>query len=190
LSRPLEAKADRSFKAQTLQPKEKTYVFELRDQPWAKVFERYSEITELPFVSNHRLQGKANFIPPEGKREYTLTEITDLLSEMLFAKKYIFAVRESSFTVLPAGEEVCGRVALIRVKDLGKRGKMELGSMILRLTTLKAKELGPEVKKMMAPFGRVVVLEKSNTLCLFDTVGNLRRVHQMIKAREVRQTGK
>jgi hypothetical protein len=130
-------------------------------------------------------------MPPRGKRKYTLGDITDLLSEMLLAEKYILIVRKTSFTVRPTNEEVGpGRRMPCRLDDLKNRGKTEWLLVVLPLTTLKARDLVPEIKKMMGPLGKVGVLEKANELLLADTVGSLRRIHQKVNEMKVREAEK
>lgn len=63
-------------------------------------------------------------------------------------------------------------------------------SLVLPLKTLVAKDLGPDIEKLRGPFGRVVVLEKSNQFLLLDTAGNLREILQIIQDLEGRATEK
>ena len=53
--------------------------------------------------------------------------------------------------------------------------------MEIRFKTLRARDFGREVKKLMGPFGEVIVLEKANQLILQDTAGNLRRICDILK---------
>jgi type II secretory pathway component GspD/PulD (secretin) len=166
-------------------PAEKTIAFELRDKPWASVFEWYSEVSGLAFAGSHKPTGTATFIPAKGKGKFTLAEITDILNEMLLTQKYILIRRDATFTVLPGDEKVDPiLVPRVRLDDLAKRGKTELVSVLLPLTVLKAKDSAPEIKKLMGTFGDIVVLDKPNQFVLQDTAGNLRQIQQMIKDME------
>jgi hypothetical protein len=170
------------------QPEEKRYAFEMNAVPWAEVFKWYSEQSGLPFVGESRPTGTFTFNPPKGKR-YTLEEITDILNESLLDKKYILVRRAATFTVLPADEKIDPTLLpRVRPEDLGKRGRTELVTTVLQLTKLNAKELAPDVKKLLGPFGEVVVFEKGNQLILTDTAGNLRQVWQTIKDIEGNKT--
>jgi RNA polymerase sigma factor (sigma-70 family) len=178
-------------KAETPGPQEKRREFEMREQPWAKVFEWYSNQTGLGYVGTVKPTGTFTFIPPRGKRTYTLAEITDILNEALLARKYLLLRRTATFTVLPADEKVDPTlVPRVRLGDLEKRGRTELVSVVLPLTRVRAKEVGGDVKKMLGPFGEVVVVEKGNLLLLQDTAGNLRRITQTIKDMETREAEK
>jgi len=67
-------------------PIEGTFEFEFKDLPWDKVLERYSSISRLAFAGNYIPGGTATFIPPKGKRQYTVREITDIINEMLLSR--------------------------------------------------------------------------------------------------------
>jgi RNA polymerase sigma factor (sigma-70 family) len=178
-------------KTETPRPQEKRHEFEMREQPWAKVFEWYSNQTGLGYVGTSKPTGTFTFIPPRGKRTYTLAEITDILNEALLERKYLLIRRTVTFTVLPADEKVDPTlVPRVRVGDLEKRGRTELVSVVLPLTRVRAKEIGGDVKKMLGPFGAIVVVEKGNLLLLQDTAGNLRRITQTIKDLETREAEK
>jgi RNA polymerase sigma factor (sigma-70 family) len=167
--------------AETPQPEEKRFAFAMNAVPWTKVFQWYTDQTGLPYVGESRPTGTFTFSPPQGKR-YTLEEITDILNESLLEKKYILVRRAATFTVLPADEKIDPTLLpRVRPEDLGKRGRTELVTTVLRPTALSAKEIAPDVKKLLGPFGDVVVFEKCNQLILTDTAGNLRQVWQTIK---------
>jgi hypothetical protein len=167
-------------------PVDMTYDFEMASQPWAKVLERYSEISGLPYIGTQRPAGNFTFVPPKNKK-YTLAEITDLLTEALLAQKYILVRRDASFTVLPADEKIDpALLPRVRLDDLAKRGKTEMVTVVVPLTTLKARDIGPDVKKLLGLFGQVTVLEKLNQLIIQDTAGNVREIYQVIQDLEAR----
>jgi RNA polymerase sigma factor (sigma-70 family) len=181
----------RPDKAETPKAEEKRYEFEMREQPWAKVFKWYADNTGLAHAGNVRLAGSFTFIPPGDKRKYTLEEITDILNEALLAQQYLLVRRTATFTLLPADEKVDPTlVPRVSLGDLEKRGRTALVSVELPLTSVSAKDLGADVKKMLGPFGDVVVLEKGNRLILQDTAGNLRRIAGTIKDIETQEAEK
>src|SRR5204863_460157 len=87
-------------------PEAKKYAFDMRDKPWASVFEWYTDLSGLPFVGTVKPTGTFSFVPVPGKRQYTLEEITDFLNEALLAQQYLLLRRAASFTVLSAGEKI------------------------------------------------------------------------------------
>jgi RNA polymerase sigma factor (sigma-70 family) len=168
---------------------EKRFTFEVHDQPWNKVLEWYAEASGLPLVSAVVPKGTVTFIPPKDKRDFTLSEITDFLNEMLLSQKYILLRRPASFTLLAADEKVeSAQVPRVAIDDIAKRGKTELVSVVLPLTNITAKEIAPDVKKLLSAFGDVVVLEKANQLVVLDTARNLQHIRQLIIDTEKRQS--
>jgi RNA polymerase sigma factor (sigma-70 family) len=173
-------------KPDTPKPGEKRYELEARDRPWNQVFEWYAEISGLAFVGSSKPPGTFTFIPPQGKRQYTLVEITDLLNEALLAQKFILIRRTSTFTVLPADEKIDpSLVPRVGFDELGKRAKTDLVSVELPLNSVRAEKVAPDVKKMLGPFGDVVVLETGNRLILQDTAGTLGRIIRTVSDIEI-----
>ena len=178
-------------KPDTPKTEEKLYELAMKDQPWAKVFEWYADISGLPFVGTSKPTGAFTYIPPKGKGKLSLVQITDALNEALMAKKYVLVRRTASFTVLPADETIdVTLVPRVRLEDLDKRGKTELVLVVMTLASQNAKDLAPDVRKIMSPFGQATVLNTPNLLVLLDTAGNLRHVCQMIKDIEARDAEK
>ena len=79
-------------------------------------------------------------------------------------QQYVLIRRPQFFAIVPASDP--GPLDRVSVKDLDKRGKTELVTVVLSLKKLNAEDLGPEVQKMMGPFGKVRVVEKANQLLL------------------------
>jgi hypothetical protein len=169
----------------------KTYPFEMRDKPWAQVLEWYGDISGLPFAANVKPPGTFTFLPARGKRQYTLPEITDILNEALLAQKYILVRRPASFTLLPADEKIdAALVPRVRLDDLDKRGRTELVAVVLPLAALSAEDVGPDVRKLLGPFGDVVVVTRANQLIVRDTAGNVRLIREAIQDMEAREARK
>jgi type II secretory pathway component GspD/PulD (secretin) len=169
----------------------KTYQFEFRNKPWSNILEWLGEQAGLPVICSSLPTGTFTFIPPRIKPKYSLVEIIDILNEELLNQKYILIRREATFTILPADEKMDPTLLpRVRLDELEKRGRTELVTVVLPLTTRNAKDLGPDVKKMLGAFGNVIILEKFNQLILQDTAGNLLRIYQAIKELEAREPEK
>jgi len=181
------SKSDKSAdKPDTPKADEKTYAFEMRDKPWAAVFEWYAETTGLAYIGSWKPAGTMTFLPPKGKK-YTIPEITDIINEALLGQKGLLVRRDTTFTVLPAdGKFDPILVPRVRLQDLATRGRTELVSVVLPVTGFKAKVIAPEIKQLLGTFGQIVVLENANELVLQDTAGNLRQIQQMYKEMEER----
>jgi hypothetical protein len=166
---------------------EKTYSIECRHWPWNQVLEWLNDQTGMPVTPvEARLAGTFTFIPPRGK-QYTLAEIIDILNESLMQQKHILIRRERQFTILPADQIDPLLVPRVRIEDLEQRGSTELVSVVVPLKALAAGDIAPEIKKMLGPFGEVIVISQGNRLLLRDTAGNLRRIHQLIRELESSQ---
>jgi type II secretory pathway component GspD/PulD (secretin) len=156
--------------------------FEFENKPWSAVFAWLSDETGLPVVTSFKPTGSFTFIPPNG-RKYTISEIIDILNESLLVQKYLLIRRQGSFALLPADEKP-ENVPLVRVEDLKDYGNSELVSVIIPLRMLDAEDVAPEVKKLLGPFGSVVVLKKAGSLLVEDTAGQIRRVLGVLQAVE------
>jgi len=187
---PEKAKAKPPEKAK---PAEKRYSFSMNQQPWAEVFDWLSAQTGLGFVSPFRPTGTFTFSPPvvDGAvKQYTISEVFDILNEALQAgnPKYLLVRRDKTFGLLAPDEKIDPTlVPRVEVSDLGKRGKRELVRVVVPLMTLPARDLAPDVKKMLGPFGEVVALDKANQLLVLDTAGNLLEILQMAQDAEIRE---
>jgi RNA polymerase sigma factor (sigma-70 family) len=191
-----EKSADKPDKPDAPKADEKTYAFEMRDKPWAAVFEWYAEASGLGYTGTFKPTGTFTFISPKGKK-YTLADITDIINEALLSQKFLLVRRDTTFSLLPADEKPDPiLVPRIRLDELPKRGKTELVSVVLPMTRFKAKDVAPEIKNLLGTFGEVVVLERANQLVLQDLAGNLRQVRQTLKemediyAEQIRQSQK
>src|SRR5262249_40177572 len=122
-------------------------------------------------------------------REYTLPEIIDILNDVLLPHKLVLVRRESMFTIMPIDERIDPSILpRVRIEDLPERGRTEYVQVAYQLKTLKAKEVVPDVKKILGQFGEVTALSMSNQLILQDTAGNLRKVIEFVMAIEAKQT--
>ncbi|HZY83886.1 MAG TPA: secretin N-terminal domain-containing protein, partial [Gemmataceae bacterium] len=145
-----------------------------QNQLWKKVLEWLAEEARLPVVAQQIPTGTFTCVSPPG-RTYSLAEVIDLMNEGLTASRFRLHRGPASVVLLPADERPDpGLVATVRPEDLAARGRTEVVRVVLSLKTLQAKDLVPEVKKLLGPFGEVGTL--ANRLVLQDTVQNLRQV--------------
>lgn len=168
---------------------EKTFTFEMRDKPWASVFEWLRDHSDLPVVYNDKPQGTFNFIPRANKK-YTIAEIMDILNEGLLSQNRILIRRDQSFLLAVANEKVDPQlIPRISVEDLAKRGNTELVSVVVPLKSLVAENLLPAVKEMIGPHGKVVAVDAINQLIIQDSAGNLKTILKTIHSYENNDKG-
>jgi hypothetical protein len=165
-------------------PPGKPGAFEFRDVPWGRVFEWLTDRTGLPVVigADSRPTGTFTFVPPRTDHTFGIPEVIDILNDALLAQKYLLLRGEHSFRLIPADEKVDpSLVPRVRPDELEQRGRTELVSLVVPLKAASADEIAPDVKKMLGPFGEVVVLKRANELLLQDTAGNLRQVSKVLE---------
>jgi hypothetical protein len=160
----------------------RTFAIEMRAKPWFGIFEWLTDQTGMPFVSKiPPPPGTFNFIAKAGQR-FTLGELIDLLNDGLAAHRFVLLRSPTCFRLVPADEPIDkSLVAPIPLGELPERGHSEFVEIVLPLSSLNAEQYAYEVKKMMGPFGEVVVLRMANRLLMHDRAGSLRRIVALTK---------
>jgi mRNA-degrading endonuclease HigB of HigAB toxin-antitoxin module len=170
-------------------PKPKTLPFKMQNVPWSEVMEWYAKESGLKasYTVKPLLEGRFNFIPPDGK-EYTLTEITDIINEGLMQQHYLLIPRrkDKSFTIFPADERIDPSLATeVKIDELKDLGKMELVLVTIPLPAdMKAKMWAPMLYKMSSQFGIITWYDQTNTLNVIDLVVRVQRIVQTVAGRE------
>jgi uncharacterized protein (TIGR03067 family) len=164
--------------------KEKRFPFAFKNAKWSEVFEYLTDQTGLPFVGVNVPKGTFSFTPPEGKT-YTLSEILDIINEILLAdsdnKKWLMVLRTRSFGVIPADQKAePGMMAIVKIEDLPIIRNSEIVRILVKLEWASATDIEPIVEKMLGEYGRAITVEETNTLILTDRGGFLRPVARLI----------
>ena len=168
---------------------EPNLVFEMRDKPWAAVFEWLNEHSGLPVIYSNKPQGTFNFVPPKDKK-YSIPEIIDALNEGLLVHNFLLIRRDQSFLLVPATERIDpSLVPRVSEADLAKRGNTEMVSVVIPLRGLVAEDMTSEVKDLLGPFGKVVDLKTANQLVITDTARNLRLIVKTLRDIEENEKG-
>ncbi len=185
------AQANPRVRIPAMKPKvQERFVFEFRDAPWhgpGGVLEWLVEKTRLPVISTHKPTGTFTFNPPRGAngtpQRYTIPEIIDILNETLAKQERILLRKIASITILATDQPLpeSGLERLTTEEELAERGKTELASIRLRLTSLDAEAFAREAKDLLGPGGRVTALPSTNMLILRGRVGALRLTVKTIK---------
>jgi hypothetical protein len=83
---------------------EPTYVFDMRDKPWSKVFEWLADITGKPVLPGISMPtGTFSFINPKGQK-FTIPEIIDIINDTLQSHPSV-AEGDQSLSARPSGAE-------------------------------------------------------------------------------------
>jgi WD40 repeat protein len=163
---------------------EKRFTIEMRNLPWAKVFEYLSDVSKLPVTMTSKPAGTFTFVAPPGKKaSFTLTELIDLINEGLVTQKLLLVRQEKSFMVISPSDTIGpALIKPVKAADLNQHGKTELVSLVFAAGDFDVKSLENVVKKLLGPFGMCVARANDKTLYVRDTAGNVRRIHDALKA--------
>jgi RNA polymerase sigma factor (sigma-70 family) len=170
-------------------PKPRTLPFKMQNVPWSEVMDWYAKESGLraAYTVKPLLKGRFHFIPPAGK-EYTLTEITDIVNEGLVQRHYLLIPnrKAETFTIVPADEKVNPALAnWIKLDELKDRGNTELVEVTIPLPAdMKAKMWAPMLLKLLSQFGRITWDEQTNTLFVIDLAVRVRRIVQTVTGRD------
>ncbi|MBM3980196.1 MAG: hypothetical protein FJ304_07900 [Planctomycetes bacterium] len=155
---------------------ERTISFNFEKMGWDDVLDWYSKESGLTLITTVKPTGSLAFKPSKEKK-FTMGEVTDLLNEALTQQKFILIRRNMTFFIHPADEKIDPTmVPRITLDELPKRGKTEIVEVILPIKGMVVLDAQEELKRLLTPFGSMVPLEKSNSLLLRDTVGNILRI--------------
>jgi WD40 repeat protein len=164
---------------------DKKFTFSVNNKPWADVFAWLSDATGMAVVANYKPTGTLTFHGPRDKK-YTIPEILDIINEGLLSnsltQKYLLIRGERNLILLPAEEKVDpSLVPRLNVNELDKQGRTVLASVVVPLRNVKVEDVVAEVKKMLGPFGEVIPIGRANRLIIQDTVGNLKRILEILR---------
>lgn len=152
--------------------------FSFKGQPWPTVLEWLADVSDMSLEWEEAPAGYLDFTT---RGEYTPEQIRDLLNSVLLNK---------GFTLLRNGEVLIvanvrrldpGLVPRLRPDELEERGTFELARVFFDLDWLVAEEAAKEVTPLVNSFGKVTPLKATNRLDVLDTVGNLRRIRDLLQ---------
>jgi type II secretory pathway component GspD/PulD (secretin) len=164
---------------------QKRYAFEFRNKSWNSVFEWLSDATGVPYVGTITVPGTFTFINPRGptgeSKKYTIPEIVEIINDGLLQSKFIMIRRSTSFTVVPADEELPkDLLPQITREEIKDHGRNEVVIVTTQLKGLNAEDFAGEAKKILGHFGEVVPLPTTNQLMLQGKVEMLNRLFEII----------
>jgi general secretion pathway protein D len=182
---------------------QKTFAFEMRDQPWDKVLEWLGNNTGVPVVSPYKPQNTLNFFGTVKKSQYTIPEIIDLLNDALLSQttqKLQIVRRPTSILVVLADDPQAIDASLLPQLtldelDVGKPiseqryGRTELARVLFPLKSLSPADAQTDLKNYLSPFGKVTPVTRGNKVLVQDMVGNLRRVKAFLDEVDATATG-
>jgi hypothetical protein len=163
----------------------KVVSFEMRDKPWAQVFEWLSDETGLPVCRSIWPSGTFTYIAPKkgNLNNRTIADVLDIFNAALRSQQFAIVRQNRQFIIVP-GESGPVGPRLANVEELAKHPKTELVALVVPLNILQADICGPLLITRMSTSGEVYDLPAQNSLYLQDDVATLKRVVATIKNAE------
>jgi type II secretory pathway component GspD/PulD (secretin) len=170
-------------------PKPRGISFTMSDKPWKDVMTWYANETGLAFNSDTKPpDGTFAFTAPRDAktgqpRQYTISEITDLLNETLLAKGFVLIRSETTFRLWPASDKIDpALVRRVSVDDLKSLAVRDMVKVVMPLKSLVASEETIDIQRMMSKVGEVSAMPGQNALLMTDYAGSLWQIVEDLKA--------
>ncbi|MBN2025046.1 MAG: hypothetical protein JW809_19875 [Pirellulales bacterium] len=152
--------------------------FNFRYQPWADVLDWLAQQAGWSLVMDAPPPGTFNYTDD---REYTPTEMIDVLNGVLLTRGYTLVRRDRMLMVVNLEDGIPPNlVDTISVDELDKRGEFELVRVLFPLNKLSAEEAQAEISTLIGPQGSVVTLPKSRQILVTETAGRLRTIRRVL----------
>jgi hypothetical protein len=173
-AKPLEEKPEKSAAP------EPRLRFNFRFQRWVDVLQWVARQADLSLVLDAPPPGTFNY---SDARAYTPVEAIDLLNGVLLTKGYTLIRRERMLMLINLKDGIPeGFVPRLTMKELNKRGKFELVSVLFPLGRRSADEVNKEITPLLGPHGKSVSLPKTSQLLITDTAGIMKAIGTVIES--------
>lgn len=152
--------------------------FNFRFQPWVDVLSWFAEQSDLSLVLDAPPPGTFNYTD---SREYSPAQAIDLLNGILLTKGYTLIRRERMLQLIDLTDGIPEElVPRVEMDDLDDRGQFEIVRVVFPLEDRLASDVETEVKPLIGPHGKVVVLPKSKQIVITETAGKMQRLKMLI----------
>ncbi len=176
--RPLEPKSPADPLEFKVRPNAEGLVsFSFKGQTWPDVLEWLAGINGLNL---HWEEVPPGYLDLTTRGRYTPAEARDMINSVLLAKGYTMLVNGEILVVTNLKTLDVSLVPRITPQQLQERGTYELAWMLFDLDWLMADAVAEEIKPVLSPHGKVVASKTLNRLDVMDTVGNLRRIRDVL----------
>jgi type II secretory pathway component GspD/PulD (secretin) len=156
--------------------------FQFRYTPWKEVIDWFAQQSDFSLVTENYPTGTFNY---SDSRAYTPAQSLDLLNSVLLTKGYRLVRKERMLFLLSAEDQLPDTfVSRVDESELDKKGEFEIVQCMFQLNKITAEEAEAEIRKLVSPQGKVVVLPKARQLVVTETVGTLRQIRKNIQAIE------
>ncbi len=163
-------------------PKDAKLRFNFRFQPWEDVLDWLAEQADLSLQSTLVPEGTFNY---SDSREYTPTEAIDLINGVLLTQGYTLVRRGRLLTVINLEDEVPDvLVEFVPVEKIDTRGEFELIKTVFHLAKMEPTDAEQEIKQLLGPGRKMIVMPKSRQILVTETAGKLRTIRDVIESAE------
>ena len=163
-------------------PKDAKLRFNFRFQPWEDVLDWLAEQADLSLQSTLVPEGTFNY---SDSREYTPTEAIDLINGVLLTQGYTLVRRGRLLTVINLEDEVPDvLVEFVPVEKIDSRGEFELIKTVFHLAKMEPTDAEQEIKQLLGPGRKMIVMPKSRQILVTETAGKLRTIRDVIESAE------
>jgi type II secretory pathway component GspD/PulD (secretin) len=176
--RPLEPKTAPDPRELEVRPSDDGLVsFSFKGQGWPDVLEWLAGISGLNL---HWEEVPPGYLDLTTRGKYTPAEARDLINSVLLAKGYTLLVNGEILVVANLKTLDVSLVPRVPPHELEARGKYEIAKTFFDLDWLMAETVAEEIKPALSPHGKVIAMKSTNRLDVLDTVGNLRRIRDVL----------
>lgn len=175
-------KPDPRAEASVTSDKDKRLRFNFRYAPWKDVLEWFAQQADFSLVMDAPPHGTFNYTD---SRSYSTAEAIDLLNGVLLTKGYTIIRRGRMILIHNLEEEINpNSVAQIVPDDLEGKGEYELVCCLFTLNKMTPEDAELEIRKLLGPQGKLIVLKTSRQVYVTETAGKLRLIQRVIQAVE------
>ncbi|MFO1021234.1 MAG: hypothetical protein U0903_11125 [Planctomycetales bacterium] len=161
-------------------PSEHQLRFNFRYTKWADVLEWFARESDLSLVLDAPPPGTFNYTD---NRAYTPAEAIDLLNGVLSTKGYSLVRRNRMLLVINLKDGMPDAVIpRITLDELDKRGRYEYVSLVFPLEGRDPNAVSTEIKPLLSPHGKSVLLPQTKQIIVTDTAGIMRAIKATIES--------
>jgi type II secretory pathway component GspD/PulD (secretin) len=161
---------------------DKPLSFNFRHTPWKDVLPWFADKADLSLEMTDAPKGTLNYLD---NRKYSVAEGMDILNELLQIRGYTLIRRERLLMVINLEDEIpANLIPIVALDDLDQRGKHEIVSVLFKLEKLTTEQAQTELKAILGPQGKIVVLPTAQQLMVTDSVWRMKTVRDVVDSIE------
>ncbi|TWT90591.1 Bacterial type II/III secretion system short domain protein [Pseudobythopirellula maris] len=154
--------------------------FNFHNQPWRDVLEWFAERADLSLILDSSPPGAFNY---RDTREYEIGEALDVINGVLQTKGYTLLRKDRMLLLVNLEDEIPPNLVTdVPLSQLGERGEYELVRVLFRVRGLDPETAAAELRQLVGPQGKVLVLAGAGMIQVTETAGRIRTIRGVIEA--------